>query len=831
MRRVSDVPPPGGEPREEIFEVSIGESVADICARLQGLDASVSNVSIDKTALFDGRTTIQCIQLQMALCHTNLTRTINGDAALFIPRSESYDDEGLRLLTARQFENGKCTNGRLVDVMIGQGYTESIRKGVCFGVATMATAAFLADQMPTFIDRVHALSSIDPVYVTNFLYALKESVLAFQAREKDLVATKPASSELAIVRQRFIELRKFNTDMHAFLDGVVLSQKPKAHLDFFTEEVVGSGRTHQNDHPGRDLLEPIDIVSTDLMSEVGKTSDAFRQQDLVKQLDIFASTLVEEKVAGNKFSIHLANEKHRMALHFDTDRQVWLFQDPNNLPGSVFDNTEAGRAALVAEIYRVSNVEPDGIMFLRSTLLCKADQQLALKQKFVEVKQKLAQYRKQDPSNEAVRALPGKDSSSFIVFAAKVGLIDDDVEKALAGDAEAHNRIFANGETLLMLAIHHGYAGAVDAVLARGVDVDMADDEGNIALDVAVSRGMTDLVKKLMVEGKVSRAVFSDSDCSRLSYAAIHNYIGVVDGLIAKRVDVNRKDSDGHTALSYALKYGNFEIAEKLLDSGADSNVMIGDKGCTALMKACCAAPVATVSKLLLAGAAVDVVDDPGFTALDYAMKFSTDDAIKQLLLAPQALNKIVTKDGYTALMVACERGYDDVAKELVSRGADVNLTGQQGRSALGIALQDKREWLVDMLIDAGANANTIVSQNGCTALMLACYCGYTNAALQLVDKGADVTARLIDGDFTMKFALSKRAVLDGEIKEGKAKPEELVPLDAVIKQMLLSPTALNKVVTKNDYTTLMIACDLGFDDVVDELLARGVDVDMARAS
>ncbi|MDF1654677.1 MAG: ankyrin repeat domain-containing protein [Coxiellaceae bacterium] len=748
MSRQRSAGPPGDEPKECIFEVTIGEPVASICERMKALPPSVSDVKIDEgslTTLFAQNTTIECIQIQMALCDNNLARSINGNGAVVVPQSETYDADSLKLLTDKQFSDGRCTNGRLGDAMTQSGYVDAAKEGICFGLATMAIKAFLSGQMTRYIDRVHALSSMNPTEIPEFISQLQALILRLQAREK-VLAVASASEELAIVQQRLEGLRVFHTDILAFLDGVILTQAPIEHREMFTDKDATVPSLHQADYPVRDMLAPTEIDAIDRECMVGKTTDAFHQQDLVKQLEILARSLGEGVGVDNKFSIGLADEGHEMALHFDAFRQMWIFQDPNYLPGTVFENTETGREALVAEIYRVRRLESTDITFLEGTVFCAAGRESVMSSRFESAKADLAAYRRQHPDSVVIRTQAGKNSEDFLAFVLGHASRADNFEKILAVDRDAHIKILGKGDTLLTLASLYGYADVVDQLLAVGADVDHVNENGDNAIDCAYQNGQKEIVRKLLTRG---------SDLNKSAFA------------------------NGMTRLMYAceMKY------EEEIDA------------------------------LLVAGVAIDAKNAKSFTAIDYAMKFNTDDVVKKMLLAPAAFNKVITKNGHTAIMIACERGYDDVVDELIAKRVDVNLTGLPGRTALSIALHDKRELFAEKLIIAGANPNTVVSSNGCTALMSACYKGFPGVVELLVERSVDVTATLDDGRSVLDIALAKHEVLG----------------DAVLKQLLLSSTALNKPLISDGSTALMIACDKGYDDVVDTLLGRGVDVDMPR--
>ena len=88
----------------------------------------------------------------------------------------------------------------------------------------------------------------------------------------------------------------------------------------------------------------------------------------------------------------------------------------------------------------------------------------------------------------------------------------------------------------LIEAVKKGYAPIVQAFLAKGADVNAADDTGGTALIWAVARGRAETVRLLLDSGAA----------------------------------VNARDADGMTALALARRKNAQEIADILLAAGAE---------------------------------------------------------------------------------------------------------------------------------------------------------------------------------------------------------------------------------------------------------------------
>src|ERR1700694_154268 len=119
----------------------------------------------------------------------------------------------------------------------------------------------------------------------------------------------------------------------------------------------------------------------------------------------------------------------------------------------------------------------------------------------------------------------------------------------------------------------------VSSLLARGVDPNTVDPEGNPALVVAARAGFEPTVDALLRAGaKVNgRNQYGDS---AIMVAALGGYVSVVKKLLAKGADL---DNPGWNALTYAATGGQNDVVRVLLDAGANVNAS-GPNGTTALM-------------------------------------------------------------------------------------------------------------------------------------------------------------------------------------------------------------------------------------------------------
>ena len=129
-------------------------------------------------------------------------------------------------------------------------------------------------------------------------------------------------------------------------------------------------------------------------------------------------------------------------------------------------------------------------------------------------------------------------------------------------------------------AIGRGDLATVQALLARGTDVDERDN-GETALIVAAHTRYRDVVQVLLDAGSNVNAE-SPGGGTALMAAASRGNPDIVQSLLAAGADVNMKGLQGNTALILAAMRGHTSLVQILLDKGADPD-METERGLTAL--------------------------------------------------------------------------------------------------------------------------------------------------------------------------------------------------------------------------------------------------------
>jgi len=219
---------------------------------------------------------------------------------------------------------------------------------------------------------------------------------------------------------------------------------------------------------------------------------------------------------------------------------------------------------------------------------------------------------------------------------------------------------------------------------------------------------------------------------------------------------VNVPEADGTTALHWAVRADDVDIARLLVSAGANANAS-NRYGVTPLSLAAANANAATVRLLLDAGADAKATLRDGETILMAAARTGNPDAVALLLSHGADVNAREQSLGETALMWAAAENHPETVKLLVDHGADVNARSSNmawpkdrfglegvltilphGRwTPLMYAARQGAFGAARTLADAGADLN-LVDPDGTSAMVVAIINGHYDVALMLAEKGTD---------------------------------------------------------------------------------------------
>jgi uncharacterized protein len=193
--------------------------------------------------------------------------------------------------------------------------------------------------------------------------------------------------------------------------------------------------------------------------------------------------------------------------------------------------------------------------------------------------------------------------------------------------------------------------------------------------------------------------------------------------------------------------------------------------------------------------------------------------AVKALLREGADVNA-TQADGMTALHWAVQRSDLEMTNALLAAHADFKLTNRTGVRPLYLAAMNGNAPVITRLLDAGEDANAVLTGEGETVLMLAAFTGNAAAVKVLLDRGANVNTQQFRGQTALMWAAS----------EGHTD---------VIRQLLArgaDPKLSSAASTKKDrrppggMTALLFAARQGKLDSARALIEGGADVNQAGA-
>jgi ankyrin repeat protein len=244
---------------------------------------------------------------------------------------------------------------------------------------------------------------------------------------------------------------------------------------------------------------------------------------------------------------------------------------------------------------------------------------------------------------------------------------------------------------------------------------------------------------------------------------------GIVRLLLEHSVDVDAREKNGWTSLHWAAFTWRVEIAQVLLDHGANAKLQ-AERGETALHVVSRGKHnnsqeegVGTARLLLERGADVNAWDKDGWTSLHFAALEGRVE-VAQVLLDHGANAKLETEGGETALLTVSRGEFDSqeqgasTARLLLERGADVNARYKDGWTSLHWAAFKGRVEVTRVLLDHGVNTK-LQNERGETALHVVSRGKHNNSqegvgtARLLLERGVDVNARDKDGWTSLHFA------------------------------------------------------------------------------
>jgi ankyrin repeat protein len=210
--------------------------------------------------------------------------------------------------------------------------------------------------------------------------------------------------------------------------------------------------------------------------------------------------------------------------------------------------------------------------------------------------------------------------------------------------------------------------------------------------------------------------------------------------LLENKSLVNLLDKRMNTPLHLAAEAGNVEIAQLLINSGANLNAQ-DDMGRTPLHRSTSFRPNLEMIDLLIQnGVDTNILDNDGNPAVSSVVDGIKIDAVKKIIEGGYRINKKLTYQS-TILHQAAEGGNVDLIDYLIEKGADVNVSNVYGVTPLHVTAVYGHKEAAELLLTAGADINAKCRWCG-TPMHQAIAAGYKELAAFLKKKGAKIIPR-----------------------------------------------------------------------------------------
>nr|CAD7426767.1 unnamed protein product [Timema monikensis] len=336
------------------------------------------------------------------------------------------------------------------------------------------------------------------------------------------------------------------------------------------------------------------------------------------------------------------------------------------------------------------------------------------------------------------------------------------------------------GSSLLHLAADYGHLNIVKCLVDKGADINQPNREGFKPLHVATRSGHLEVVqflvglkqnfKESLDEHKILLIASEnghirivnylldlidintvDSEgCTALHAAVRGGQLEVVQLLVERNAHINCQDVHGYTALKYCVRDGRLDVLEFLVKNKGDINLS-DENQVNLLHHASRAGQLESVKYLLSLGIDINSCDRLGFTALHHAIKNSKLHIVTYLSEANADVN-LPDNLGQSPLIEAARYGKLDIVKYLFHNGAKASMTDNDGCDVFLHATRRGRQNVVKYLFEMNANTCS-VDKNGLGGLHFASMNGSPDVVKYLVRKAFDVKASDKNGLQALHYA------------------------------------------------------------------------------
>lgn len=268
-------------------------------------------------------------------------------------------------------------------------------------------------------------------------------------------------------------------------------------------------------------------------------------------------------------------------------------------------------------------------------------------------------------------------------------------------------------------------------LLKRGASTTVMNKDGYDAIGSAASNNRTEILECLKEEGNVDINRILDNK-THLMVASANGECDVIQCLLEAGADVNLKNSQEESALSFALLEKQMEAAKLLIQNDCDIEatsdvdvnplILLTKQGQTRTMKELIAHRVSLSSQIATLSQAIS--QDPSEAA--------------RTLIRNNCKIEAKRTEGVSPLILAASMERKLIVKALIDHGVFLEVQTQSGTTALSEAAIKGHTEVVRMFVNGGAHIDH-EDADGFTPLFWAAYGKHKDTVRLLVNKGADI--------------------------------------------------------------------------------------------
>jgi ankyrin repeat protein len=390
------------------------------------------------------------------------------------------------------------------------------------------------------------------------------------------------------------------------------------------------------------------------------------------------------------------------------------------------------------------------------------------------------------------------------------------------------------GNSPLFTAVYMNRLRVVDLLLRAGADPNLVGNTLWSPLHKAAQNGEFAIVQVLIQHGAYVSAR-DNAGFTPLHTAAERGHAEILRLLLKNGATPDTVTPDGYTPVNSAAFLGKTEILKVLLEAGANVNPNTTGGVRPPLSDASGYAHSKAVKLLLEFGADIHAVDSTRNTALH--------SAVADPVWMEKAIDQLGIRDVGEWGNWPAERGSDTdrlkVVQSLLEAGADVHARNSYNNTPLNfLAINWGSPKAADLLLQYGAEVDS-KGLNGATPLLNTTEKGFTELAAFFIENGADVTVKAKDTGATTLHLAVNSGYLDlvellvkhnaplHDLDIGKQTPAMLCLIKGrsdMLEIMYRKDPSVLEYATQDLQTMLHIAAASGHAEMVRFLLDKGFD-------